>query len=220
VVSGSQPVRQSSPEARRAGVSSGQPARHDGAAVWSPPSGAPSNAGAAPRDEAGADSVDVYRGTAISQGLDFAVGAEADGQLVRWNAFNERQVLSFSDQARVVAIASHGRHFAVGSYSGLTKLYTADGLLEPVVLQESGAPVLALAFSARGNRVASLGADGVVTLYTFDLDTLLEKGRQIVGQRRLTDGECGQYSLDRVTCDGNRLTWSVVMRKILPLKER
>lgn len=98
------------------------------------------------------------------------------------------------------------------------KLYTAGSLLEPVVLQEIGPRPVALAFNEQGDRLASLRADGVVTVFDFGARRLLDSARSIAARRpqpTLTEQECAQASLDSTTCSAATSAWQVLVRRVL-----
>jgi len=85
------------------------------------------------------------------------------------------------------------------------------GLGEPD-LQAGGPAVVALAFSSRGDQLASASADGTVTVYSFGVDRLLERAHAIVGDRELTAAEC--VSLGE-NCSSEVPAWRLVLRQIL-----
>lgn len=156
--------------------------------------------------------------TAISDRSEFGVSVDPGGRLESWMMPSRRQVLEFGDQAEIVAVDHDGRFFAVASGSGLMKLYTAGSLLEPVVLQEIGPRPVALAFNEQGDRLASLRADGVVTVFDFGARRLLDSARSIAARRpqpTLTEQECAQASLDSTTCSAATSAWQVLVRRVL-----
>jgi len=159
----------------------------------------------------------------FSSDLRFAVSTTFDRGITTWFGpgtssrppwtMSQEPALVFEDQARVVAVAPDGLHFAAAGERGLTSLYTSERpFTEPVILQAGGPTVVALAFSTRGDRLASASIDGTVTVYSFGLDSLLERAPSIIGDRKLTAAEC--VSLGE-NCSSEVPAWKLVLRQIL-----
>jgi WD40 repeat protein len=55
-----------------------------------------------------------------------------------------------------------------------------------------GATVFSVAFSPDGSRLASVGTEGIVRVWTLDLDELIEIAKDEL-TRTLTDEECQRY---------------------------
>jgi hypothetical protein len=59
-------------------------------------------------------------------------------------------------------------------------------------MPDAGGPIVALAFTEDGSRLAVASADGVVRLHMIDLEDQIELAQERLS-RELTDEECQRY---------------------------
>ena len=100
-----------------------------------------------------------------------------------------------------LAFSADGTLVAIGERDGSMRLVDAGTGKEQLALPGNGCPVLDMAFSPDGTKLASAGCD-VVKIWALDVDDLLRIAQREVAARQLTDEECRQY-LHESPCPGS-----------------
>jgi len=173
--------------------------------IQTSPMGADEGEAPAGAEPAQPDQVAKVR-AAISEDLKVAVKVGVDNAFSLWRNRRDTPAIAFSDVASVVAVAPDGGHFAIGGDNGLLHLYAPDALTQPVPLeqvalssiarptgQENPKIVRALAFNSKGDFLAGVRGDGVITLYRVGMEALRKEARKIAQGRVLPQEECARY---------------------------
>jgi WD40 repeat protein/DNA-binding XRE family transcriptional regulator len=134
-------------------------------------------------------------------GTRLATGA-ADGTAQVWDVSTGEELLEIKGQVGGVSAVAFrppdGLQLATGSEDNTFKLWDAQTGILKMTFVGPKATISSLAFSPDGRHLAASSRDGIVHVYTLDLQELVEIARRRI-VRSLTDEECQQY-LHRESC--------------------
>ncbi|MEH2460553.1 nSTAND1 domain-containing NTPase [Nostoc sp.] len=105
----------------------------------------------------------------------------------------------YSDSVNAVTFSPNGELIAAASWDGTVKLWSSDGKLIKS-LNGHRAPVLSVSFSPDGQTLASASADKTIILWNLNLDDLLVRGCDWVGDYLKHNRNLEKR--DRLLCDG------------------
>lgn len=127
-------------------------------------------------------------------GATLATNGLVDGLVQVWDVETGARVATLAPPSAVGALAygPDGTTVATGHADGTVRLWDPHTGRVRLVLPADDGRIVHVAFSSAGSRLASVGVDGLVRVWTLELDELITIAETRL-TRSLSDEECRQY---------------------------
>jgi WD40 repeat protein len=127
-------------------------------------------------------------------GTHIATNRLVEGIVDVWDVETGERVTSLAAPSAVGALTYglDGTTLATGHADGTVRLWDPDAGTQRLVLPADDGRIVQVVFDPEGSRLASVSEDGLVRVWTLELDDLITVAEQRL-TRTLSDEECRQY---------------------------